>query len=254
MYHSLTFSTTPDDNETGSLVGPNTWTDWHLIPASRPTMSFPKPSSNMIEIPGRDGTYDMSTYLTGTVTYGDRTGSFEFIVDNGHENWITIYRKIATYLHGKKLYMCLADDDPGYYYEGRFSVNSWKSDPANSKIVIDYQVGPYKFAVRKHGVQMTVWNTFNFETDDDWDMLSDVTVDGPRDITIVGYDYPFKLFMTVTSVDEGSSVTATFRGVTRTFTEAESGYIFPIPAARGDNVLSLSGNGVANFWFQTGSF
>ena len=252
MYHSITFSETIEDKETGTLVGVNTWDDWHLIPVTRPTMAVPKASKNMVEIPGRDGSYDMSDYLTGGITFSDRTGSFQFIVDNGHENWITIYRTIMTYLHGKKLYMCLADDDPGYYYEGRFSVNAWASEAANSKITIDYQVSPYKYAIRTHGADPTIWDTFNFETDDDWDPLAHVELNGSQTITIHGYDYPFTISMLVEEKIAGESIIVNFRGWHETITEVGS-VTFPVPVTRGDNQIILSGNGVVSFKFSDGS-
>lgn len=253
MYHSLTFATSANDQETGTLVGVNTWTDWHLIPASRPTMTLPKPSTNLIEIPGRDGTYDMSSYLTGGVSFGDRTGSFDFYVDNDHEHWITIYRKIATYLHGKRLFMCLADDDPGYYYEGRFSLNSWKSEPTNSMVTIEYQVGPYKYAVRTHGANRTIWDPFNFETDDDWDSLSSLTVDGFQSYTLHGYDYPYKLTVGTPTIASGSNIVVGFNDVWHTFTQNGEQFMFPAPANPGNNTLLVTGNGVATFAFQDGS-
>ena len=41
------------------------------------------------------------------------------------------------------------EDDPEYYYEGRFSVNSWKSDKTHSSITINYSVAPYKKKLHK---------------------------------------------------------------------------------------------------------
>lgn len=253
MYHSITFATTLDDLDTGSLVGQNTWTDWHLIPAPRPTMSMPKPALNFVEVPGRNGTIDMTTYLTGDVTFSDRTGSFEFIVDNGHEHWMTIYKKIASYLHGKRLYMCLTDDDPGYYYEGRFTLNAWKSDPSNSKVVIDYQVSPFKYSILVRGYDLTIWDTFNFETDMDWGVLSELTVDGNSEVIIPADDYPFKVSIIAISLGENTSLTATFRGVSISLTQVGQVFNFPKPTVRGDNILTLSGDGVAKITFRDGS-
>lgn len=150
MYHSLTFTDDIANIGSGSFVGINTWEDWHLIPASRPTIPPPQPQKQLIAIPGRDGTIDMSEYLTGGVIYADISGQFQFYVDNGHEYWITIYRNIATYLHGKQIYMCMTDDDPYFYYVGRFTVNAWASEAANSKITIDYRLKPYKYSVDTH--------------------------------------------------------------------------------------------------------
>lgn len=165
VYHSITFGYDKDNiTSDGKLVGSNTWDDWHLIPSSRPTVAQAQPITSMVEIPGReDGPIDMSEYLTGSMQYGQRSGSFEFIVDNDHENWITLMERISSYIHGKKLYMTL-EDDPNYYYEGRFTLNEWKSESWNSKVVINYVVGPYKYKLNRSANWL--WDTFNLDTDD----------------------------------------------------------------------------------------
>ena len=104
--HAITFTSLD-----GS-VSKNTWEDWHLIPTSRPTMSIPGTQNKFVEIPGMDGSYDISDYLRADTAYADRSGSFEFLVDNDHEYWITIQMKIAEYLHGKRLRV-LFDHVPG---------------------------------------------------------------------------------------------------------------------------------------------
>ena len=66
------------------------------------------------------------------------------------------------YLHGRKLRAVL-EDEPGYYYEGRFAVNQWTSDKNYSKVTIDYDVGPYKWEYRG-SLEDWEWNPFSFET------------------------------------------------------------------------------------------
>ena len=162
MYHSITFgdgTLTAD----GKFAGKNTWEDWYLIPSSRPTVVQAAPMITLVDIPGReDGPIDMSEYLTGDIQYGQRSGSFEFIVDNDHEDWTVILSEITTYLHGKEMRMVL-EDDPGFYYAGRFSVTEWKSESWNSKVIINYVVGPYKYRIKDD--EPWLWDPFNFDTD-----------------------------------------------------------------------------------------
>lgn len=164
MYHSIIFGADKDNiTSDGKLVGMNTWDNWHLIPSSRPSVVQAQPVLSMVEIPGREeGSIDLSEYLTGSIQYSQRNGNFEFIVDNDHENWITLLDRITTYLHGKKMYMVL-EDDPNYYYEGRFTLDQWASESWNSKVVINYVVGPYKY--RLNAGSNWLWDQFNFDTD-----------------------------------------------------------------------------------------
>lgn len=131
MYHSITFG------------DKNTWEDWHIVPTSRPVFNPPSLKKKTLDIQGGDGLIDLSEALTGYPLFNNREGSFEFIVINDYAPWYEIYSEICNYLHGRRMKAVL-EDESGYYYEGRFTVNNWKSDKAYSKITIDYSVSPYK--------------------------------------------------------------------------------------------------------------
>ena len=131
MYHSIT------------IGGKNTWDDWHLIPVSRPLVNPPTAKVMFVDIPGMDGGLDLTTSITGKTMYGDRTGSWSFFVENDFKPWSNLYSEIMAYLHGKR-YKAILEDDPGFYYEGRFSVNEWRSDASRSMITISYELSPYK--------------------------------------------------------------------------------------------------------------
>lgn len=157
MYHSVTFG------------DKNTWDDWHLVPSSRPVFNPPTLKTKTLEIPGGDGVIDLSEALTGYPVYNNRTGSMEFIVVNDfyepvktHQEWYEVYSNIMDYLHGQQLQAFL-EDDKEYYYEGRFTVNNWKSDKNHSIITIDYDVGPYKWLIHS-SLEDWLWDPFNFET------------------------------------------------------------------------------------------
>ena len=167
MYHSITIGDLSTKTKSGStysyVSGKNTWDDWHLIPSTRPLVNPPKPNTKGIQVPGRNGTLDMSKVLTGYMTYQNRTGSWEFIVENDHWDWATAYSTIMGYLHGETKY-CTLEDDIGYYYKGLLSVNSWKSDKSWSLITIDYDLYPYKKTVQASDEEW-LWDPFNFTTD-----------------------------------------------------------------------------------------
>lgn len=138
--HSISFGDVSNQTFSASY---NTWTDWHLIPSSRPSVAHPNPALKIIEVPGSDEPIDLTTFLTGNVNYGQRQGSWSFHVVNGFENWEAIRVKIVTAIHGKRFKVRLMDD-PDYYYEGRLTVGSWESGAQMSSISINYQFNPYK--------------------------------------------------------------------------------------------------------------
>lgn len=149
MYHSVTFG------------DKNTWDDWHLIPSSRPLFLPPDVKTNYVDIPGTDGHADITEALTGEVLYKNRQGSMEFYVSNGYQEWEHLYSEIMNYLHGQKMRAYL-EDDFGFYYEGRFSVNKWESNKYRSTIVIEYNVAPYKMDIYS-SAEDWLWDPFDFE-------------------------------------------------------------------------------------------
>lgn len=168
MYHSITFGDGTLDSD-GNFTGKNTWDDWFLIPSSKPIVAQSAVTTSFVDIPGRRlGPIDMTEYLTGGVTYGNRSGSFEFYIDNDMVYWETDRMAIAQYLHGKRMKMCL-EDDPGFYYEGRFSLSNMASEAITDKITINYTVGPYKFRIKDN--LPCLWSPFNF----DWDSFNQQT-------------------------------------------------------------------------------
>ena len=194
--HSIKFGDGTLQN--GKFVGYDTYEDWHLIPTSRPTIAAPGVETKFVTIPGMDGAVDLSTYLRkDRPAYGNRGGTFEFNVENDHEFWMTIYPKIINTLHGKKFKMVLDEDDPDYYWEGRFTVDKYEPGDGNwSTVSISYQVGPYKKKIRKMSEHM-LWDNFNFEKEYDYDPLGldNIVVTSGRVINIWtdGCDFPFEV-------------------------------------------------------------
>lgn len=160
MYHSLTFF------ENGDIIDGhpfNTWTDMHLIPSERPTIPYPSVEKKFVSIPGRGRQLDLTDYMTGHAIYGPRTGSWSFIVDPDYyfrlmrgntyytseeiaNQWVTDYKNYMERLHNKRLCVML-EDDPDYFYEGRFILKGWKPEDRYSTITLEFDLDPacYQF-------------------------------------------------------------------------------------------------------------
>lgn len=156
--HSVTFI-----NKDGAQI--NSWTDWLLIPSSRPIISTPPVQEFSLEIPGRSGKIDFQDYILKEPVFDNRIGSLEFVID--HENdkyisWHHTYNEILNFLHGRWLKIIL-NDEPDYYYEGRFSLNDFKSNSDWSTITIDYNLKPFKLSV-VDTLSDWLWDPFSFIT------------------------------------------------------------------------------------------
>lgn len=183
MYHSVIFGTNvsdmvktyfgipPESGETRTNVY-NTWDSWHLIPSSRPVVQPPPVKTKSVEIPGADGQLDLTEILAGAPLYGNRSGGFDFYVQPDWYNsdtgrwetwdWTTAYQTIMGVMHGQRMYMIL-EDDSDYYYSGRFSVNSWKSNKDYAQITINFDLDPFKWSIMST-VDDWLWDPFDFET------------------------------------------------------------------------------------------
>ena len=156
MYHSITFR-----DSAGSIR--NTWNSWNVIPTTRPVINPPPVKRRYVDIPGANGSLDLTDGLSGSPVYEDIKGTFEFLIVNdigytgashddinfGHDffgdtmvkDWWERYYSMVEFLHGRKLTMFL-DDDPTTIYHGRFFVNSYTPDNNFSKITVEYILEP----------------------------------------------------------------------------------------------------------------
>lgn len=102
-----------------------------------------EPKENYIDIPGGDGSLDLTEAL-GDIKYNDRNFEFKFTVfppDN-----MTFEERqsfISAALNGKRCRITL-DRDCDYYWEGRVKVNGYLCDKNLKQIVITARVAPYK--------------------------------------------------------------------------------------------------------------
>ena len=237
MYHSVTF---------GEM---NSWDDWHLIPSTRPVFNPPNVKTQYVDIPGGNGSLDLTEALTGYPTYENRTGSIEFYVANGYEDWDILYSKIMNYLHGKELRAYL-EDDRSFVYVGRFEVNQWKSDKWWSTITIDYNVYPFK--KEQTGFDDWLWDPFDFENDIIRN-YSDIVVNGDYSTSIVidgRYERVVPEF-TVSS-DDGEGIVVTFQNNNYRFEDGTSANP-NIVIGESNETLTFSGYGSISITYIGGS-
>lgn len=259
MYHSLTF-TDPNNPDFSA----NTYEDWHLVPTSRPVFNPPNQKQETIDLPGADGFLDLSTALTGYPVYDNRVGSIEFAVLNDYEDWMTIYTRVMAALHGRTLRVTL-EDEPEYFYEGRFTVNEWKSNNNGtwSNITIDYSVIPYKLD-QLSSIDEWLWDTFNFETGViRAGIFGNIEVDGTIDLDFTGYigRRPVVPVFHV-SIEDGSEITMVLNepdiriiNLTKNLKNGDNEFYDVVLCGLNDKssiTMSLTGHGIVSIDFRSG--
>lgn len=169
MYHSLYFTTENNTNWVDynpldpSATVFNTFDSWHLIPTERPVIALPPVKTNFRETEFSSGSIDNTDTSIGVPIFGDRTGSISFTLVEP-DNFSDTILKLAGYLHGKRLTMWL-EDDPEYYYVGRWAINSIGSSEKFSTIQLDYTLYPFKLSKLQttDGDADWFWDTLNFD-------------------------------------------------------------------------------------------
>lgn len=246
----------------------NSWEEWGLVPASRPTVVMPSVRTNTVEIPGMNGVLDLSDVPLGYSTYGNRSGSWNFNVahDKTGLPWDVTYSKIAAAIHGKKC-QCILLEDKSYYYEGRFSVGEWSTGQHFSTISIKYDLAPYKL-MRWTTTEDWLWNPFDF--------VNGVIIQSSfKDIPItygasnrIVYTQDFvgmaPVCPTITVVSDsgvyGTTLSVTNTGISntaKTFSlsnglnyNPQIEFCCPTPASK--TILEISGSGTISFDFRPG--
>lgn len=121
----------------------HSYTDYGLLLTGF-DLGTPEPKTETVDVPGMDGVLDLTGVL-GTLRYKQRTLSFDFkLLKNS--GYMTVFKNIMADIHGKKLNVIL-DDDSDYYYYGRCTVDSFKSNKFTGTITINVLADPYKTAI-----------------------------------------------------------------------------------------------------------
>lgn len=127
--------------------------DFHLYLSSY-TIGAPAPKTEEVEIEGADGKLDLSDYF-GEVKFENRTLTFNFSCIRHPREFNTIYSKLQNTIHGQKMKIS-HDDDKGFYYIGRVSLDDWETNSRVGSITIKCDCEPYKYKQNKTIIPVTV--------------------------------------------------------------------------------------------------
>lgn len=229
----------------------NCWTEWGLIPTSKPVISPPVVNVKQVDIPGMHGILDMTTVLTGFPTYSNRTGSLDFILAPGRGYFENVKQLVMSHLHGRRMNLYLADD-PDHYYTGTFSVNGLKSDARTNGISINYDLYPFRRDIITSDADW-LWDPFNFETGviRNW---SSLTVSGSLVLVIEDCDEPV-----MPSITASAAMTMVHRWYTYDGVAKSKSYSIPSGTSTpgfslkpGNNRLTFTGNGTITVSYRGG--
>lgn len=208
--------------------GVHSSTNLHLI-QQKVDVQPAEPKLNLIEIPGADGSKDLSTQPAGRVVFKDREIEWTFALYPG-ESWETKHSQVSGALNGRSCRITL-DTDPGYYYKGRLTVSKHKVDGLLRQIIIKATCHPYK--LKRQETTVTSGLTTEYQA-----------------LTLTNSRKPAIPTITVTA-----ETTLKWKGNTYTVAAGEH-KILDIELSEGDNTLEAkvaSGTGSITVVYQEGA-
>lgn len=151
------------------------------------TMLPPEAKSYTIDIPGGNGSLDLTESLLGDTPYGNRKQSFAFYVINVNDVEL-LKHKIVNYLHGKR-FTYQVSMDPGYYYNGRFKVTGFTHTMSAVGLIANIKIEIEGDTFRKRDLQVRRFNAIggHIESCTSGRMRTNPTIEVPCD-TVVAFE------------------------------------------------------------------
>lgn len=120
----------------------HSYDDLNLILSGK-EMGAPTVKSKKLDIPGADGTLDL-TEAFGEPKYESVTHRFDFAAIVPQGEFPALFSKVKNAIHGKKTRIIL-DDDPLFAWVGRCYVSSFTNDRGIGTISVECDCEPYKY-------------------------------------------------------------------------------------------------------------
>lgn len=129
--------------------------------ADRSGVQPPEPKTLYKDIPGADGSLDLSTAVSGHTVYNRRTITLIFGCGYDIEKWPKVFSEILHLFHGKQGRL-IFDDDPLYCYIGRMTVSDYSRLQQFGTFTLTMNADPYKYELYASDEDWP-WDVLNFE-------------------------------------------------------------------------------------------
>lgn len=138
--------------QSGIYINGNYTIDIGLIMTAR-DIGVPTIQTYTVDVPGRNGSLDLSEFLTGDIRYNNRALKFSFYIKGEREQLINSINEMMLF-HGQKVQIIL-DDYLNYHFIGRATIayNDYKNY-VEFEMSVDTE--PFRYAIEKTSVKLTV--------------------------------------------------------------------------------------------------
>lgn len=135
---------------------------YKMVLKDRHCVQPPVPKTFYQDVPGADGTMDLSTVPGGRMVYERRPITLNFGCVYPVNKWSAVFSDILNRFHGK-IGKLVFDDDSMYYYTGRMEVSDYNRVSRVGTFTITVDADPYKYELTA-GDEDWLWDDFDFET------------------------------------------------------------------------------------------
>lgn len=175
-------------NNSATINDKHTFYDYGLYVTNTNPVSPPKPRTQSIIIPGRNGNLDITEDLTGYTIYENRTITLKMGGKKKAELWPSFMSTILNDIHGKMVKIVF-DEEKDYYYIGRATVNSdYNRVGQIGTFTVTVDAEPYKYST-VDSMESWKWDSFSF-VDGVIQSYSNLAVTGTLEFTISGSEMP----------------------------------------------------------------
>ena len=220
----------------------DTYERWDFFLVTK-TITPPNPKIYKVDVPGGNGSLDLTESIFGAVTYEDRTITMKFRSISDVNLWDIKRTQILAALHGRRMKL-IFDDEQSYYYEGRVIVTSFVYNNDVAEMEIEADCDPFKYEISNTGEDW-LWDPFDFilgEITDD-----QITVSGTEKVTIV-----VKMKPICPKFKADSAMTLLYSGLQKTIPANKEISFYDIYLTEGSHTLTLQGNGKIKISYNNG--
>ena len=199
--------------------------DYGLIVAPY-AITMPEPQTNFVEIPGRDGTLDLSEAFS-TVRYTDRIIPLTLYARAPFDTTVSA---LAADIHGRRMNV-IFDRDPTFYYDARIMIEDVERHWGYCELSLECRTKPYKLE--------------QFET------AITVLPTGNATVTLTNTRMPVVPTITVSAA---MTIEFTIGGLVYTINLAAGSHVVPsLVLMEGDTEIGITGTGLITFTYRKGA-
>lgn len=226
-----------------SINGIDMLSTYGMALANRHCVQPPVPKTIYQDVPGADGSLDLSTAIAGRIIYERRVITLNFGCGYPMDKWPEVFSEILRNFHGREGKL-IFNDDPMYYYAGRMTVSEYSRARTLGTFTISVNADPYKYELTASDEDW-LWDSFSFEKGVIRD-YKELEVNGSLSLNVPGTQR-----WVIPEITVAAAMTVSYGGKDYELKQGTN-KIYDIVIKEGENVLMFTGTGTVTISYRGG--